>query len=60
MQELLPATGQAVRVGITGVPGVGKSTAIDTLGTYLTGKGHRVAVLASRSVLARTGGSIRG
>jgi LAO/AO transport system kinase len=58
VQELLPATGQAVRVGITGVPGVGKSTTIDALGTFLTGKGHRVAVLAVDPSSARTGGSI--
>ena len=46
VQELLPSTGKAVRVGITGVPGVGKSTTIDALGTFLTASGHRVAVLA--------------
>ena len=46
MQELLPSTGKAVRVGITGAPGVGKSTTIDALGTYLTGTGSSVAVLA--------------
>jgi len=58
VQELLPATGKAVRVGITGVPGVGKSTTIDALGTFLTGKGHKVAVLAVDPSSARTGGSI--
>jgi LAO/AO transport system kinase len=58
VQELLPATGQAVRVGITGAPGAGKSTTIDTLGTFLTGKGHKVAVLAVDPSSARTGGSI--
>src|SRR5262245_10571864 len=46
VQDLLPATGKAVRVGVTGAPGVGKSTTIDALGTFLTGKGHKVAVLA--------------
>src|SRR6476661_1979511 len=46
VQELLPQTGKAIRVGITGAPGVGKSTTIDTLGSHLTGQGHRVAVLA--------------
>src|SRR4029077_1552635 len=46
VQELLPSTGKAVRVGITGVPGVGKSTTIDALGTFLTAAGHKVAVLA--------------
>ena len=58
VQDLLPATGKAVRVGITGVPGVGKSTTIDALGTFLTGKGHKVAVLAVDPSSARTGGSI--
>jgi LAO/AO transport system kinase len=60
LQELMPDTGRAVRVGITGVPGVGKSTAIDTLGTSLTGKGHRVAVLAVDPSSTRTGGAILG
>src|ERR1700751_1493503 len=45
-QKLLAATGQAVRVGITGSPGVGKSTTIDALGTTLTRQGRKVAVLA--------------
>jgi LAO/AO transport system kinase len=58
--ELLPATGKARRVGITGVPGVGKSTFIDALGTRLTGAGHRVAVLAVDPSSARSGGSILG
>ncbi len=58
MQELLPRTGQAVRVGITGVPGVGKSTTIDALGSLLTERGHKVAVLAVDPSSARTGGSI--
>ena len=60
VQELLPQTGKAVRVGITGAPGVGKSTAIDTLGTDLTGKGHKVAVLAVDPSSQRSGGSILG
>jgi len=60
VQELLPLTSKAVRVGITGMPGVGKSTTIDTLGTYLTGKGHRVAVLTVDPSSTRTGGSILG
>jgi len=60
VQSLLPATGKAVRVGITGAPGVGKSTMIDTLGTLLTGKGHKVAVLAVDPSSVRTGGSILG
>ncbi|HET9175333.1 MAG TPA: methylmalonyl Co-A mutase-associated GTPase MeaB [Pseudolabrys sp.] len=60
VQELLPRTGEAVRLGITGAPGVGKSTTIDVLGTYLTGKGHKVAVLAVDPSSTRTGGSILG
>ncbi|ODT13043.1 MAG: ATPase/protein kinase [Kaistia sp. SCN 65-12] len=60
IQRLLPHTGRAIRVGITGVPGVGKSTTIDALGTYLTGKGHKVAVLAVDPSSTRTGGSILG
>ncbi|MCX5214761.1 methylmalonyl Co-A mutase-associated GTPase MeaB [Kitasatospora sp. NBC_00240] len=58
--ELLPHSGNAVRVGITGVPGVGKSTFIEALGTMLTGLGHRVAVLAVDPSSSRTGGSILG
>jgi GTPase len=58
--ELLPHTGGAHRVGITGVPGVGKSTFIDGLGSMLTGAGHRVAVLAVDPSSTRTGGSILG
>ena len=58
--RLLPHAGNAVRVGITGVPGVGKSTFIDSLGTMLTGQGHRVAVLAVDPSSTRTGGSILG
>jgi LAO/AO transport system kinase len=58
VQDLLPATGGAVRVGITGAPGVGKSTTIDALGSYLTGEGRKVAVLAVDPSSRRTGGSI--
>lgn len=58
--QLLPHSGNAHRVGITGVPGVGKSTFIDALGTDLTEKGHRVAVLAVDPTSSRTGGSILG
>ena len=60
--ELTPEAGAAEsnRVGITGVPGVGKSTFIDTLGMYLIGQGHRVAVLAVDPSSTRTGGSILG
>ena len=60
VQELLAETGKAVRVGITGSPGVGKSTTIDALGTFLTQKGHKVAVLAVDPSSTRTGGSILG
>ena len=60
LTELLPLAGQAIRVGITGVPGVGKSTFIDAFGTLLTGLGHRVAVLAVDPSSSRTGGSILG
>jgi len=58
VQELLPSTGKAIRVGITGAPGVGKSTTIDALGTFLSGKDHKVAVLAVDPSSARSGGSI--
>lgn len=58
MQALIQATGKAVRVGITGSPGVGKSTTIDALGTMLTRQGRKVAVLAVDPSSRRTGGSI--
>ena len=58
MQALVGATGKAVRVGITGAPGVGKSTTIDALGTMLTKQGRKVAVLAVDPSSRRTGGSI--
>jgi LAO/AO transport system kinase len=57
---LMPAAGNAHHVGITGVPGVGKSTTIEALGMYLIGRGHRVAVLAVDPSSTRTGGSILG
>src|ERR1700759_525146 len=60
VQALLPATGNAIRVGITGSPGVGKSTTIDALGMFLIEHGHKVAVLAVDPSSARTGGSILG
>src|ERR1700719_485351 len=60
VQALLPATGSAIRVGITGSPGVGKSTTIDALGMFLIEQGHKVAVLAVDPSSARTGGSILG
>ncbi len=58
--ELLPDSGNAHRVGITGVPGVGKSTTIESLGMYLIEQDHRVAVLAVDPSSTRTGGSILG
>src|SRR5437899_267822 len=60
VQALLPGTGKAIRVGITGSPGVGKSTTIDVLGMFLIERGHKVAVLAVDPSSARTGGSILG
>ncbi|SLN77695.1 methylmalonyl Co-A mutase-associated GTPase MeaB [Oceanibacterium hippocampi] len=60
LNAVLPETGRARRIGITGVPGVGKSTFIEALGTWLTAKGHRVAVLAVDPTSRRTGGSILG
>jgi GTPase len=58
--ELLPDSGNAHRVGITGVPGVGKSTTVESLGMYLIERDHRVAVLAVDPSSTRTGGSILG
>jgi LAO/AO transport system kinase len=58
--ELMPDSGSAMHVGITGVPGVGKSTTIESLGMYLISQGHRVAVLAVDPSSTRTGGSILG
>lgn len=60
IDELLPSTGRAYRLGITGVPGAGKSTFIESFGTMLTGLGHRVAVLAIDPSSTRSGGSILG
>lgn len=60
LTRLLPHAGGAHRVGITGVPGVGKSTFIESLGTMLTAAGHRVAVLAVDPSSSRSGGSILG
>ena len=60
LQDLMPHTGGSIRVGVTGMPGVGKSTSIDALGTHLTGAGHKVAVLAVDPSSRRTGGSILG
>lgn len=60
LAEVLPFAGRSVRVGLTGVPGVGKSTFIEALGMDLAEAGHRVAVLAVDPSSARTGGSIMG
>ncbi|MFF9376636.1 methylmalonyl Co-A mutase-associated GTPase MeaB [Streptomyces griseoluteus] len=60
LTELLPHSGRARRIGVSGVPGVGKSTFIDAFGTMLTEQGHRVAVLAVDPSSTRTGGSILG
>jgi LAO/AO transport system kinase len=60
VQALLPHTGKAIRVGITGSPGVGKSTTVDALGMYLIERGHKVAVLAVDPSSVRSGGSILG
>jgi LAO/AO transport system kinase len=58
LAALLPHTGRAVRLGITGVPGVGKSTFIESLGMFLVRQGSRVAVLAVDPSSARSGGSV--
>jgi LAO/AO transport system kinase len=58
--ELMPDSGNARRVGISGTPGVGKSTSIEALGMHLIERGHRVAVLAVDPSSTRTGGSILG
>ena len=60
INHLLPQTGKAVRLGITGVPGAGKSTFIERLGNMLTEKGLKVAVLAIDPSSTRSGGSILG
>ncbi len=60
LTQLLPHTGKSHRVGISGVPGVGKSTFIEALGTNLTKQGHKVAVLAVDPTSERTKGSILG
>ena len=60
LNSLLPKTGKSFRLGISGVPGVGKSTLIESLGLYLIEKGHRVAVLAIDPSSSISGGSILG
>lgn len=60
LDALMPRTGQSLRLGISGVPGVGKSTFIEALGLFLIGQGHRVAVLAVDPSSSVSGGSILG
>jgi LAO/AO transport system kinase len=60
LNALLPASGKSLRLGISGVPGVGKSTFIEVLGLYLIERGHRVAVLAVDPSSSISGGSILG
>jgi LAO/AO transport system kinase len=60
LRLLLPHSGRSVRIGITGVPGAGKSTFIEAFGSFLTGQGHRVAVTAVDPTSSLTGGSILG
>ncbi|MEZ5691295.1 MAG: methylmalonyl Co-A mutase-associated GTPase MeaB [Rickettsiales bacterium] len=60
LSEILPKTGNSLRIGITGVPGVGKSTFIETFGLHIIEQGHKVAVLAIDPSSIKTGGSILG
>lgn len=60
MEQILPKTGNSLRLGITGIPGVGKSTFIENLGVFLANKGHNIAVLAVDPSSQRSGGSILG
>ncbi len=60
LQKLLPHTGKSIRIGVTGVPGVGKSTFIESLGQYYTSFGHKVAVLAIDPSSSISKGSILG
>jgi len=60
LDRLMPHTGRSLRIGITGSPGVGKSTFIDSFGSWLIARGHRVGVLAVDPTSKRTGGSILG
>ncbi|MGE5478040.1 MAG: methylmalonyl Co-A mutase-associated GTPase MeaB [Bacteroidales bacterium] len=60
LHRLLPHSGRSVRIGITGVPGAGKSTFIEAFGLHVVNKGHRLAVLAVDPSSPRTGGSILG
>jgi len=60
VEACLPYTGKSIRIGITGIPGVGKSTFIETFGTYVTAKRHKLAVLAIDPSSERSKGSILG
>ncbi len=60
VHELMPSTGKSIRIGISGVPGVGKSTFIEGFGLHLIDQGHKVCVLAVDPSSPRTGGSILG
>src|SRR5271168_44229 len=60
LASLLPKTGNSIRIGITGAPGVGKSTFIEAFGLHVIGQGHKVAVLAIDPSSVKTGGSILG
>ncbi|MBC7907905.1 MAG: methylmalonyl Co-A mutase-associated GTPase MeaB, partial [Rhodospirillaceae bacterium] len=60
LHHLLPHTGRSVRMGITGVPGAGKSTFIEAFGLHVVEQGHRLAVLAVDPSSPRSGGSILG
>ncbi|MDG1311071.1 MAG: methylmalonyl Co-A mutase-associated GTPase MeaB [Porticoccaceae bacterium] len=60
LEQLMPETGKSIRLGVSGAPGVGKSTFIESLGNYLTEQGHKVAVLAVDPTSALSGGSILG
>ncbi|GAG98642.1 unnamed protein product, partial [marine sediment metagenome] len=60
LEKLVPHSGNSLRVGISGVPGVGKSTFIESLGNHLIDQGHKVAVLAVDPSSAVSGGSILG
>ncbi len=60
LERILPYTGNSIRIGISGVPGVGKSTFIEVFGLYLVERGHRVAVLAIDPTSQLSGGSVLG
>src|SRR5690606_12318248 len=60
IQAILPASGNSIRIGITGVPGVGKSTFIEVFGTHLINEGHKVAILSIDPSSQRSKGSILG